>query len=369
MKKILLIFLFAAVSYLASAQDVIVTSDAETIKAYNIEIGPSTVYYSLSDAADAEIKRISKADILVIKYADGRKWTNTGDNGAVGTAPKTNGVAPDNAKYIAEFNSRCDNFYSRYISAKTKKGCDPLYYFGILHLTDDSVLSDGTLKIDISRGVIDSKTQQGPPYTEFTGKNSLSPAIHFQYSDNTCRLAWQLVLENQSSDFIYVDLSSCYLKVDGKIYSFYDPRQSDIISTDASSRSVSGTHAAATKGTVSSTVTSKNIAIAPHSAANTFAIMVTEDVSSVYHSLFANDVLGSAHNFSAEQSPYKIEIHAVWSKDENTKDTKWVHARMFLAKSVSYFGYSGWVGQQTLLKDDWDVSAPSNYPIIVFKQP
>jgi len=116
MKKKLLVLFFSAVSYLVSAQDIIVTSDAVTINAYNIEIGPSAVYYSLSNAANADIKRISKSDILIIKFADGRKWTNADDKATVvGAAPKSDGVSPDNAKYIAEFNSRCDNLCSRFI--------------------------------------------------------------------------------------------------------------------------------------------------------------------------------------------------------------------------------------------------------------
>ena len=53
------------------AQDIIVTNQGDQIKAYNIEIGSSAIFYQLSERSDADIKRIAKKDVLIIKEANG----------------------------------------------------------------------------------------------------------------------------------------------------------------------------------------------------------------------------------------------------------------------------------------------------------
>lgn len=53
--------------------DMIVTQNGESYNVYNIEITPKTVYYTTSEDADADVKKISREDILIIKKADGTK--------------------------------------------------------------------------------------------------------------------------------------------------------------------------------------------------------------------------------------------------------------------------------------------------------
>ena len=56
------------------AQVIIVTNQGDPIKAYNMEIGLSSIFYQLSERPDAEIKRIAKEDVLIIRKADGTNF-------------------------------------------------------------------------------------------------------------------------------------------------------------------------------------------------------------------------------------------------------------------------------------------------------
>lgn len=72
MKKTIAVFMFLTCAFAVNAQDLIVTNDGESIKAYNIDISKTYVYYSLFPD-DEGVKRISICDVLVIKKANGEK--------------------------------------------------------------------------------------------------------------------------------------------------------------------------------------------------------------------------------------------------------------------------------------------------------
>lgn len=85
--------LLSATALQAQAQDILVTNDGESMKVYNLEIGPSSIFYQLSAEANAETKRIAKSDVLIIKKADGTKIDPNATETA--TAP----VVKDDASY------------------------------------------------------------------------------------------------------------------------------------------------------------------------------------------------------------------------------------------------------------------------------
>ena len=51
--------------------DILVTQDGESLKVYNLDMSPTTIFYTLSEIDDAPVQRIQKADVLIIKKADG----------------------------------------------------------------------------------------------------------------------------------------------------------------------------------------------------------------------------------------------------------------------------------------------------------
>ena len=72
MKRILIIPLLL-LTLGTRAQDVIVTNNTQVIPAYRIEMGQTNIYYQLHEADTAAIHRIAKGEVMVIRFADGRK--------------------------------------------------------------------------------------------------------------------------------------------------------------------------------------------------------------------------------------------------------------------------------------------------------
>ena len=69
----ILFTVMAALSLAISAQDIIVTNDGTSIKAYNLDIGEQAVFYTLTQDPDANVLRIARKDVLIIKKQDGQK--------------------------------------------------------------------------------------------------------------------------------------------------------------------------------------------------------------------------------------------------------------------------------------------------------
>ena len=61
---------FLAVS--GKAQDLIVKHDGETIKAYQVDVSNSAVFYRLEDSEDAPFFRVSKSNVLIVKMQNGK---------------------------------------------------------------------------------------------------------------------------------------------------------------------------------------------------------------------------------------------------------------------------------------------------------
>ena len=79
-RKSLLICAFLFGTQMLFAQDIIVTNEGESLKVYNMEIGPSAIFYQLSESPNAEIKRIAKSDVLIIRKTDGTKIDPNADS-------------------------------------------------------------------------------------------------------------------------------------------------------------------------------------------------------------------------------------------------------------------------------------------------
>ena len=149
MKRSVTSFAICMLSTLVSAQDVLVTKNGDAIKAYGTEVGAETVFYQESQATDAPTKRISKIDLLIIKYADGRVVNMTESTAAVAApqsvpAAKTTTSASaiaQNKELINKYNSN----KARYIGEPSSKKTKVLYCE--CTVTDDSKLCDDNLEL------------------------------------------------------------------------------------------------------------------------------------------------------------------------------------------------------------------------------
>lgn len=93
MKRYMIIMLVAMVgSVAAMAQtDIIVLNDGTFINAYNLDYSSADKCYYTLDEAGEHMKSVKKADVMIIKLADGRKI----DPSAVATAPRANTQTKD----------------------------------------------------------------------------------------------------------------------------------------------------------------------------------------------------------------------------------------------------------------------------------
>jgi len=113
-RKVLMLSLLA-ITCIASAQDMIVTKSGDVITAYELEIGPSSIYYK-AGSADGSVQKISKGDVLAINKKDGTKIKLEGDAG--GTTASSASATSDSGKWkeandalIKQYNDQ--TFYVR----------------------------------------------------------------------------------------------------------------------------------------------------------------------------------------------------------------------------------------------------------------
>lgn len=74
MKRIPLIILFSFAILYTKAQDVIITRSDEMIRAFNLEVGQTSVFYTLEESESTQVHQIDKSDIFIIKRSDGTKF-------------------------------------------------------------------------------------------------------------------------------------------------------------------------------------------------------------------------------------------------------------------------------------------------------
>lgn len=85
-KRILTFCILIASVFSVVAQDLIVTNSGDTYKVKNLELGQTSVFYTLAEDSTNATHRMDKSEILLIKYEDGRTMTMK-DAGAAVSAP------------------------------------------------------------------------------------------------------------------------------------------------------------------------------------------------------------------------------------------------------------------------------------------
>ena len=142
MKRLLFVILMSGLftSYLM-AQDIIVTNDGESLKVYNIDISETVIYYQLTQDANAEIKRIPRNNVLIIRKADGTKIDPNESVYLGGSKPLDRALKsyPDHVVQTAVATTGMQKKKKlSYFLAKTKDGQSLAY--SILSETDKTVM-------------------------------------------------------------------------------------------------------------------------------------------------------------------------------------------------------------------------------------
>lgn len=73
MKKLVVSILCLLTTTMVYSQDVIITKDGDALKVYDLEVSSNSVYFRENEDSGSAIKRMQKADLLMIKYKDGKK--------------------------------------------------------------------------------------------------------------------------------------------------------------------------------------------------------------------------------------------------------------------------------------------------------
>ena len=73
MKKFILLMMLPFYVLTTMAQDMLVTNEGKSMTIYNLEISEQSIFFQLSNKADAPLQKMLKKDVLIIKKADGTK--------------------------------------------------------------------------------------------------------------------------------------------------------------------------------------------------------------------------------------------------------------------------------------------------------
>ena len=232
MKRHIIISLFALLlGVAAGAQNIIVTNEGDAIKAYNVELAGNSVFYQASEAADAPIQKISKADILIIKMQDGTKLDpNAAPQAAAqaaapAPAPSTEGIvkisgdaAAKNAAMIADFNRvltwEPDEKFLKKHQGKIGNG-----YAGIMWVEDDSQLHNGEVTISYQRLYQGGVSTAENGVSDYRSDLFFNPFVVVKVKNNTDRI-------------IYLDLASCFVICGEDSSPFYSPEITSVTNTD-----------------------------------------------------------------------------------------------------------------------------------------
>lgn len=233
MKKALVIAL-ASICMSANAQDILVTDEGSSIKAYNVEVATNKIFYTLSPESE-DSKSIQKSKVLVWKKADGTNVVlaqeDASDNSSVSTISATSSpnvqqpiseeLISENKRQIAELNSRRVKF----IGNNTGKPYFPEHVY-TLNISPNSIIEDNNIKLSFSVKTLDA-SKKHKRYVDVLEKRKYSiPQNIVLYLATT--------IQNKTNRTIYVDLANCFALLGGIGTPFYTPSATQVSSGSSS---------------------------------------------------------------------------------------------------------------------------------------
>lgn len=231
MKKTILMVL-ASICISANAQDVLVTDEGTTIKAYNVEVATNKIFYTLSPESE-DSKSIQKSKVLVWKKADGTNIVLAqGDisNSSANTSreasspvqqPLSDELVAENKRQIAELNSRRIKF----VGEKSDKMSSHNFY--TLNISPNSIIEDNNIKLSFSIKKLDANK---------TNKRYINVLDKSEYNRNWNNISIYLstTIHNKTNRTIYVDLANCFALLNGVGTPFYIPSATHVSSGSSS---------------------------------------------------------------------------------------------------------------------------------------
>ena len=394
MKKLMIFACSLMAGVSAYAQDVLITQEGDVKKVYDVEVGPSTVFYKEADKADAPTLRIKKDDVIMIKRKDGTKYdlgnglqpsntTSSTPSPAQAPSSQTASISAESKKRNDEIISQANDFNPEYVGTDTKKNCDRV--FCIMGYGNGSQLVNDDLEIECFIG--------SSALTAAAARNSLVGALNngdggatfIDFSDYYSNPVFKLCLKNKTNRTLYVDLGNSFIMRNGVATAYYIPTSTSTSSSSSSGASVNlgavagaigvggalGTLAGGvnvgggnTSGSVSTTFSQRVVAVPPMSVKELDNQLLFPDpykykaCDGLYiDSSRPNNLVpafsfatkadgdymnGETHDFSEGTSPIKFAFFVSYSDTETCQNEKSLSFNLHLRRIVGFAKSSGY---------------------------
>ena len=376
MKKIILLMMLPFYALVAMAQDMLVTNEGKSLTIYNLEISDQSIFFQLSNKADAPLQKMLKKDILIIKKADGTKLdlnapqtetpsqvsqpTTQEESGTVNITPET--LSPEakaaNDALIAKYNQPV----KVQILKEKKIGALASLALAIFGIKEGSVLSNDDIEISITMGGMSYSKKKG---SKFIAKKEYSYGYH---------LALQFSIKNKTNRTIYLDLGNTFYTSMGQSTCYYIPSSTTTTSSSSSGASVNlgavagalgvggvaGTIAngvnvggGATSGTTNTIYAQRVIPVAPMGNVTLNAQymfgkenkllcngLTYSDYMCIPYVHFAKSapmLIGDHYSYQEDSSPVNFSFIISYSKSEDCQNLKTQTANFYLKDLCGYY--------------------------------
>lgn len=228
MKKLALLAIIASAAGImphSAWADRIILKSGEMLEVYNVEVGPSSVYYTTTPDGDESL-RVKKSDVFAVKIGDGEMQTLTEASAtpaapaaAQPAAPAHNGPqeikkAPAENNVALKSAYSANQYYIKDIAKKKAKNA-PKSAILTFRFTDGSVLSNEDVEFTFEPGVYVDHETWTPLMQIKRMSNCLIPSVEFRIS-----------VTNKTDKVLYMDLANCTRSSDVRGYrAFYDGTQ------------------------------------------------------------------------------------------------------------------------------------------------
>ena len=390
MKKLIIFACSLMAGVSASAQDVLITQEGDVKKVYDVEVGPSTVFYKEADKADAPTLRIKKADVIMIKRKDGTKYdlgngNNVVNNSQATQSPQTQAAAPVATSVSAEAQRlneeairRVNDYNPKYQGDDTDDRCKRLLC--LMGYGKDSQIINDDIEIECVTGALDfikfkkgmkegvsnGAAKSDVPFSDFASKSYANPGI-------------KLRVKNKSGKTLYLDLGNTFIMRKGVAMAYYVPSSTSTSNSSSSGMGVNlgavagavgvggalgtlasgiGVGGSSTSATVNTTYSQRVISVPPMSVKELDVQLMFPNIeiycdgfgiqdygNSNFYFLpefsFAtkesgNYNNGETHNFSEETSPVKFGFFVSYSDTENCQNEKKLAFNLYLRQIIGF---------------------------------
>ena len=374
----------------ASAQDVLITQEGDVKKVYDVEVGPSTVFYKEADKADAPTLRIKKADVIMIKRKDGTKYdlgngNNVVNNSQTAQSPHTQAAAPVATSVSAEAQRlneeairRVNDYNPKYLGDDTDDRCKRLLC--LLGYGKDSQIINDDIEIECVTGALDfikfkkgmkegvsnGAAKSDVPFSDFASKSYANPGI-------------KLRVKNKSGKTLYLDLGNTFIMRKGVAMAYYVPSSTSTSNSSSSGMGVNlgavagavgvggalgtlasgiGVGGSSTSATVNTTYSQRVISVPPMSVKELDVQLMFPNVETYCDGFGIQDCgapnsyllpefsfatkesgnynNGETHNFSEETSPVKFGFFVSYSDTENCQNEKKLAFNLYLRQIIGF---------------------------------